>query len=169
MNYNIAKKLRISIANAIRLRRIPRPLTTIVAVSVCFALTAFVARTSDQARVNPAAVIDGMPSTSSFSPKPNAQPTARIQVETITIRRTGIEPTEITRPAGRFLLAVYKRSGQDEVSLRLDRIGGNRLRDVRVARETLDWRTVEDLNPGNYVLTEANHPGWACRITITPK
>jgi len=93
----------------------------------------------------------------------------RIEVERITIRPRGFEPTEITRPAGHFILAVNNRSGLEEVALRLDRVAGSRLREVRVPRTKLDWRSLVDLTPGRYVLTEANHPDWICHITITAR
>jgi hypothetical protein len=87
----------------------------------------------------------------------------------ITIRPSGFEPSEITRPAGRFILVVNNRSWLEETDLRLEREGGNRVREVRSRRNKPDWREVVDLPPGQYVLREANNPGWACRITITPR
>jgi hypothetical protein len=41
---------------------------------------------------------------------------------------------------------------------------------VRVPRDTKgrrEWRQLVTLPPGSYALTEADHPGWVCRITIT--
>src|SRR5258707_9850968 len=38
----------------------------------------------------------------------------QIEVELITVRPTGFEPKEITRPPGRFLLGVDNKSGLDE-------------------------------------------------------
>src|SRR5262245_6430202 len=98
----------------------------------------------------------------------SGEKTDRIQPEVVVIRKTGIEPAEIVRPRGRFALVVYNRSGLSEVQLKLDHVGDTTIRNARVSREKLDWRSVEDLAPGNYVLSEANHPGWACNITITP-
>ena len=54
-----------------------------------------------------------------------------------------------------------------EVDLRLDRVTGNRLRKVKAPSGQLDWTELLDLNPGEYRLTEAKHPDWVCRITIT--
>ncbi len=90
-----------------------------------------------------------------------------IEAEVITIRATGFEPMTITRDKGKFLLVVHNRSGLREVVLRLDREAGGRLHNVRVPREKLNWKTLVDLNPGRYVLTEANHPDWVCQINIT--
>lgn len=92
----------------------------------------------------------------------------RIESEVVTILPTGFSPSEITRPRGRFLIVVDNRSGLEETNLRLERAAGSRLREVRRTKEELIWRQLEDLPPGEYVLTEASHPEWACRITITP-
>ena len=99
----------------------------------------------------------------------SAVQTARVQTEIITIQPDGFEPSQITRPLGRVFLLVENHSGLGEVSLRLDREAGNRLRDVHVPREKLGWSDLVDLTPGKYALTEANHPDWVCDITITPR
>jgi len=97
-------------------------------------------------------------------------PTAvRIETELVTIRPHGFEPEEITRLDGPFILAVDNRSGLEEVALRLAGVAGNRLKEVIIPRKKLNWRDALDLPPGRYVLTEANHPDWICRITITAK
>jgi hypothetical protein len=92
-----------------------------------------------------------------------------LEAEVITIRRNGFDPKQIRRAAGRFMVVVNNRSGLPEVSLRLERLAGSRLRDVRIDRKKLDWNSVLDLTPGTYKLTEARHPTWACEITITPR
>jgi hypothetical protein len=94
----------------------------------------------------------------------------RIEAEIITIRPNGFEPAEITRPQGRFLLAINNRSGISEMTLRLNRDGGNEQRDLQAAQKTSrKWRDVVDLYPGRYLLKEAAHPDWVCRITITAR
>jgi hypothetical protein len=93
----------------------------------------------------------------------------RIEAELITVRPTGFEPKEITRPEGQFLLAIDNRSGLQEIEFRLDRAGGGSESHVRVPRNKIDWRGLIDLRPGVYLLREANHPDWICRITIEAK
>lgn len=90
-----------------------------------------------------------------------------MEAEIITITPLGFEPAEITRPKGAFFLVVDNRSGLEEITFRLDREAGQRQHEVRVPREQLDWDGVVDLHPGTYLLTEASHPDWLCRITIT--
>ena len=93
----------------------------------------------------------------------------RVETELLTITSIGFEPGEITRPQGNFFLEVDNRSGLSEVDLRLDSEHGNRIHQKRVPREQLDWYQPLELRPGRYVLTEANHPEWVCRITITAR
>jgi hypothetical protein len=93
---------------------------------------------------------------------------AQSQIETmrVTITTIGFDPDELTHPAGQVTLAVDNRSGLEEVRLRLDREGGERLVDVLVERGQLDWHDTVTLSAGHYTLTEANHPEWSCRITV---
>ncbi len=109
-----------------------------------------------------------MPSVSGGKAGPQ-QVSGGIQTEVITIRRTGIEPGSISRPQGRVLFLIANRSGLDEVKLKLERVLGPKLREAVVSKQRADWRIIEDLTPGDYILTETTHPGWACHITITPK
>jgi hypothetical protein len=92
----------------------------------------------------------------------------RVEGEVVTIRSSGFDPKQISRPAERFTLLVDNRSGLAAVNLRLDRVGGSRLHEVLVPREKLDWVQGLDLTPGDYLLTEASRPDWICRITIRP-
>lgn len=88
-------------------------------------------------------------------------------VALLTIRPTGFEPKELTIPAGKTLVVVRNRTGLAEFSIRLERGNGTRLFDLRVPRYKRDWKKVLDLTPDTYVITESNHPGWVCRVTVT--
>ena len=92
----------------------------------------------------------------------------RVETELITITSTGFEPAELTRPAGKFLLEVDNRSEIEEVELRLDREQGGREKSPRIRRTAPEWGGAFDLPPGVYILSEATHPNWICRITLTP-
>jgi hypothetical protein len=105
---------------------------------------------------------------SSVRNRPQADTKERIQIELVTVRTRGFEPSQITRSKGRFVLAVYNRSGLEEVNLHLDQEAGPKLRQERVPRTKLDWYSGLDLPPGKYFLTEANHPAWRCTIIVTP-
>jgi hypothetical protein len=91
-----------------------------------------------------------------------------VGAELVTIKRFGFEPAEITRPHGSFVLEVDNRAEVTAVDLRLERVGHEPTREVHIPREKLDWiEILPDLPAGDYLLTEANHPDWVCRITIT--
>lgn len=96
-------------------------------------------------------------------------PAARLEAQRITLRSTGFEPNEITRPAGRFLLAVNNRSGQQDVTFLLQRDSGGRVYESRERERPRkhEWRQLVNLPPGNYLLKVATHPEWICRITLT--
>ena len=94
-------------------------------------------------------------------------PRVKIESELITIGPRGFQPEKITRRKGKVFLAFENRSGIQSISLRINRVDGNRLKEVTVTREQLDWIDVFDLLPGRYLITEANHPNWACSINVT--
>jgi len=94
---------------------------------------------------------------------------SNMEAELITVTSNGFEPLEINRPKGSFLLMVQNRSGLPDVAIQLNREAGPNLRALQLPREQPNWDDVIDLQPGRYVLTEADHPDWSCRITITPQ
>src|SRR3712207_4035206 len=82
----------------------------------------------------------------------------RAEVLRVPLRPTGFDPVELTTRRGRTLLAVDDLSGLDEVTLRLDRETGGRLREVKAGRDNSKWRGAFDLHPGLYVLSVAGRP-----------
>ena len=114
----------------------------------------------------------------SIQPLPLAAPargqTEGLQVELVTIHPYGFEPEELTLAKGRFLLAIDNRSHLDEVSVQLLSPGGAqgtmaRAPVTRMPRGNMNWNRMVDLPPGEYLLTEENHPQWTCKITIGGK
>jgi hypothetical protein len=91
----------------------------------------------------------------------------RIEPVFVTLKPTGFEPAELTRRRGAFLLMVDNRSNNPELLFHLDGEHGKREHEQQTRRGgRLDWNKVVDLPPGRYLLTEANHPQWVCKITI---
>lgn len=87
----------------------------------------------------------------------------------LTIRPNGFEFSEITLPAKPFLFVIDNKSGLEEIVLQIHRITSGRrdkLRETRVSLKKLRKAEITDLSPGQYELTEANHPDWVCRIMI---
>ena len=101
-------------------------------------------------------------------PVPMSTPGEQLEAEVITILPSGFQPTEITRPAGKFLVAIENRSGLQSVDFNLRAESGTRMFQVSRTWERPDWSEVVNPSPGRYVLSEANHPTWQCVITITP-
>jgi hypothetical protein len=98
--------------------------------------------------------------------RPAAAATDRIEVEEVVVTPTGFDPQKIDRPAGRFILVISNRLIAKDCEFRLQREAGPKLHDVSLKRGEHDWNDSFDLTPGRYVLTEANHPDWICRINI---
>jgi hypothetical protein len=90
----------------------------------------------------------------------------RVEGEIISITPHGFEPTEITHSHKHFVLIIDNRSGLSEVNLSLKRQQGEKLRDVQIRREKRNWSDDLNLEPGRYLLSEANHPDWISHITI---
>ena len=90
----------------------------------------------------------------------------RIEAEIIVLRSEGFHPREITRPPGRFLLALQNQSSEEEVSLMLTQESGPSARQIRFAKGQSKLRDFIELPPGRYVLAETNHPEWRCSIVI---
>ena len=91
----------------------------------------------------------------------------RIEPVFVTLKPTGFEPAELTRPRGPFLLMVDNRSNNPNLLFHLDGESGKREHEQQTRKGgKLDWNKVVDLPPGRYLLTEANHPNWICKITI---
>lgn len=87
----------------------------------------------------------------------------------IVLKPAGFVPMDVTGSQGDYFFSVLNQSGAGEIVLRLDREHGNRLHEAHVKKERLRWRQTVHLTPGVYLLTEASHPRWVCRITIAPK
>jgi len=76
----------------------------------------------------------------------------------------GFTPTEVTRAAGTFAIAVENKDVEGGYTLQLKAADGTILKEVSVQKSSTGW-TVE-LQAGSYRLVEANHPEWVCQITI---
>jgi hypothetical protein len=96
---------------------------------------------------------------------------SNIEVEAVTLLQWGFEPKEITRPEGRFQLAINNQSQMHEqltFSLAVDK--GYKLNEVRLRGGSKHhWDGLYDLKPGKYQLTVGGHPEWVCTLNITDK
>ena|SRR5688572_24295518 len=92
----------------------------------------------------------------------------RVEAELLVLRSDGFTPNEITRPPGRFLLALQNHSNEEELSLVLKQQTGASVREVRMPKRQSKFKELWHLPPGRYVLVETKHPDWICTITIAP-
>lgn len=133
------------------------------AVFLCvIAISAVVARPW----LNPASPAPTTSSASTASSETGASGAQPEEVETITLTPFGFEPREMTRPPGPFVIAVHNQSNSPDVSLRLSRVQGESLREVRLSPGKRRWEQRLALGAGEYILSEANRPEWTCRINV---
>ena len=93
----------------------------------------------------------------------NLQQGGRDEVR-IELTDNGFLPTQVSHLAGTFAIAVENTSARDEYTLRLKANDGTVLRDVAVEKGSTAWSVT--LQPGRYLLTEANHQQWICTINV---
>jgi hypothetical protein len=91
---------------------------------------------------------------------------AEVQVQQITLWRTGFIPMEITRLAGPVDLVIVNNTGLRVLDLQLEEERGNSLKEVHLPEGKRHWQQYIDLHPGTYVITEVSHPEWVCRLNI---
>lgn len=98
-------------------------------------------------------------------------PKGSVEVEIVTLREWGFEPKSITRPKGRFFLAVNNQSQlTEQLTFSMAHEVGNRLKEDRLDwRARHRWNNIFELNPGRYKLTVLEHPEWVCDFSITAK
>ena len=147
--------------------KISSGMVVVCALLAAIVLTAFGFGRGKANRVTLGTTESANPASSAGAIFQGSSSTTRLDAAHITLRRTGFEPNDITRQAGRFLLAVDNVTGMGEMSYRLVNQTGARVRDFPATKGRFRLRKVIDLPPGRYALVETNHPEWICRITVT--
>jgi len=98
---------------------------------------------------------------------PQNNSTVRVEAEVLTLRLTGFNPKQITRPSGRFLLVFDNRSGIQDLTIQLSLENNSaRIISAPISRRVKGLRQLVDLPVGRYVLSVAGHPQWTCVINI---
>jgi hypothetical protein len=95
------------------------------------------------------------------------EPSETAEIQLIKVTRFGFEPRELERSNNLFVLAVHNLSHKADLVLRLHRVQGERLHEVRMSRSKRKWQLPLTLPPGDYLLTEASQPDWQCQIRLT--
>ena len=81
------------------------------------------------------------------------------------VRPFGFISSEITVPAGRYVIVLNNRTGRSDLTFRLDRENEGRISASTPNRR--DWKQQVILRPGNYIISEVNNPSWTCLIRVT--
>lgn len=83
------------------------------------------------------------------------------------LRPQGFEPSQLNVAANQpFFLIVFNRSGIHNVSVTLDPQHGNRLQQTSVKNNSPHSEQLLTLQPGTYILGEASHPNWTCKVVV---
>lgn len=94
----------------------------------------------------------------------------RPEPATLTLNSDGFAPAELTLGAGKVLLILNKRLGQNPAEIELREAGSdNLIHRVRMAENRLRWAEILELRAGTYSLSVVDHPEWACKVTVNPK
>jgi len=96
------------------------------------------------------------------SPAPDS-----MQVETLTLTPRGFQPTEIERPAGKFLLGIDNHIRPEEFSFEIVQDDGHTVRQLKLQKGELRLRKLLNLQAGRYVIREVNHPEWNCSFVLS--
>ncbi len=83
------------------------------------------------------------------------------------ISQRGVEPAELTIPAGRYFVAVDNILNLDGMDLDINRVNGSRVKNGKTRKGQFKFRDFVDFIPGQYVLSEKKNPGMISRITVT--
>ena len=86
----------------------------------------------------------------------------------VTLKSTGFHPSEVLIPAERFQLSLDNRTGIQELVLRMATADGTQLREMQLGGAGGDWSEMFELQAGNYILSEASHKDWVCRLKVKP-
>lgn len=95
----------------------------------------------------------------------------RVEAEIVTLRPWGFEPKEITRPKGKFLLAINNQSQKaEQLTFSFTEDRGKKLKEVKLdVRGKHRANNLYDLNPGRYQLAVDGHPEWILSFNITAR
>ena len=82
------------------------------------------------------------------------------------LRPEGFETKEMQLDPGEYLFIIGNRTGLQNVNVRLDRDGNERIDAAAVGGRQRDWKKRLRLSSGVYVLTANDNPDWICRIVV---
>lgn len=78
----------------------------------------------------------------------------------------GFDMKDMQLEAGEYLFIVGNRTGLNEVNIRFERKGSERLAGGPVGGRKRDFKKRLKLTAGSYVITADDNPNWTCRIVV---
>jgi hypothetical protein len=102
-----------------------------------------------------------------FSIQQSTDETSEIQSLLIEVRPYGFISSDLTVPAGKYLISLNNRTGRTDLTFRIDRESDGRISQSK--SNIRDWREQIVLRAGTYNLSEANNPSWHCAIHVTSR
>jgi len=84
----------------------------------------------------------------------------------VVIRPYGMEPAQVSAPAGRVYIALNNRSTARQLQFSLQMQGGSQVNQIPMTAAKTFYGKIYTLTPGTYLLTETAHPAWVCRIVV---
>jgi len=90
-----------------------------------------------------------------------------IEEVSLMLKADGFAPTEVRTHGKKFLLSLDNRTDVKQLTLRMTRSDGVRIREFLVPAGGGDWSELFELQPGTYTFSEMGHPNWICTIVVT--
>ncbi len=97
------------------------------------------------------------------------RPTNQLSAAHIAFTLRGFEPGELTVEHQDLLLTIVNKSGFINARFQLDREVGGRVHEVVFQNARQRAKQFLKLPPGRYILREASHPNFSCRITVAQR
>lgn len=94
----------------------------------------------------------------------NMSPQGPVEEVKVRLSTSGFEPGEITRNPSPFYILVDNVNVTGEYTLQMKAENGTVIKEVKVQKGSAGWSV--NLGAGHYILTEAGHPQWTCRIIV---
>jgi len=98
-----------------------------------------------------------------------AQPASPINAVYFRITSLGIDPAELSLPAGRYFVAIDNDSGFNAVDLKIDKEGGPRLGTAQLPSGKRKWRGYVEFTPGKHIFSDPNDVKRIVHLIITDK
>lgn len=85
---------------------------------------------------------------------------------TIRFSNEGLSPASAAVTAGKIFLKVENQRPLERLTLRINRQGGELIREIALPDKATEWNTELELGVGQYVVSETSRTAGSCVITV---